>query len=278
MYSHSRLIDHILNRERFGHFGEQKLPLTGEDFFYVAVDMVTELLMIDLRRNGGIWCKALLPLLLRMRSSDDALLSDPLRMRSSKKFLVWRSCQIYYTIVKCTRLLSIRLRMRSSRGFLVLRTCQIYHTIVKCTRLLLTLLHSNLIIPRYLRWCAVVWFIVQWPLNLRRSFRIKTGWHPLYAFRHVSQNVNNASSRLRPLDESSESGPTGRGGGIIDRGGGPIGSTKNSPSSTTEEFNHTGIQCRGGQINLVFLFQLSFVSLSLQIMPHFVTKTVRETF
>ena len=33
MYTLSRLIDHILNRERFGHFGEQKLPLTGEDFF-----------------------------------------------------------------------------------------------------------------------------------------------------------------------------------------------------------------------------------------------------
>ena len=31
-YTHSRLIDHILNRERVGHIGEQKLSLTGEDF------------------------------------------------------------------------------------------------------------------------------------------------------------------------------------------------------------------------------------------------------
>ena len=50
------------------------------------------------------------------------------------------------------------------------------------------------------------------------------------------------------------------------------------------EFNHTGIKCRGGQnhrqqiVAGEIFFQLSFVFLSLQIMPHFVTKFVYETF
>ena len=49
------LIDHILNRKRFGHFGEQKLPLACEDFFRrFATDMMNGLLMIGLRRNGRI--------------------------------------------------------------------------------------------------------------------------------------------------------------------------------------------------------------------------------
>ena len=42
------------------------------------------------------------------------------------------------------------------------------------------------------------------------------------------------------------------------------------------EFNHTGIKCL--MWRCYFFFQLSFVFLSSQIMPHFVTKFVRETF
>ena len=54
MYTHSRLIDHISICERFGHFGERKLLLTGEDVLDVAIDIITELLMIGLRRNDCI--------------------------------------------------------------------------------------------------------------------------------------------------------------------------------------------------------------------------------
>ena len=50
------------------------------------------------------------------------------------------------------------------------------------------------------------------------------------------------------------------------------------------EINHTGIKCRGGQnhrqqiVAGEIFVQLSFVFLSSQIMPHFVTKFVYETF
>ena len=46
------------------------------------------------------------------------------------------------------------------------------------------------------------------------------------------------------------------------------------------EFNHTGIKCRGGQNHRqqIVAGELSFVFLSSQIMPHFVTKFVYETF
>ena len=115
--------------------------------------------------EGTYWCCAV--------SRSTTVLPVLFRMRSRKRFLVCRGFHIYHTYVRCTALLSILLRMRGTREFLVLRSCQIYHAIVKCTRLLLTLLHSNLIIPQYLRWCAVIWSIAQGPLNLRRSFRIK---------------------------------------------------------------------------------------------------------
>ena len=46
------------------------------------------------------------------------------------------------------------------------------------------------------------------------------------------------------------------------------------------EFNHTEIKCRGGQNHRqhIVAAELSLVFLSLQIMPHFVTKFVYETF
>ena len=69
-----------------------------------------------------------------MRSIDDSLLSDLLRMRGTRKLLVLRSWQIYHTIVKFTIVLSVLLRMRIRKKFLVWRSlphfCQIYCTVI----------------------------------------------------------------------------------------------------------------------------------------------------
>ena len=97
-------------------------------------NLITELLMISLRRNGRIWCKALYP----------------------------EYCQIYYYwwqfYYACT--------IAHVRNFLVSHTFQIDHTIVKYT-LLSILLHSSLIIPRYSKWCTVVRSIVHAHKDLR---------------------------------------------------------------------------------------------------------------
>ena len=147
----------------------------GSPLIYIFV-----LLMIGQRRNDCICSKALLPLLFRT-------LSDLLC--GSRKLLVWRSCHIYHTIVRCTTLLSILLRssliflrylrrgavarsttlllvlvhMSSTKNFFVSCCCHIYRTIVRCTTLWPVW---------YLRWCAVVRSIVQEPLNLRQSLRV----------------------------------------------------------------------------------------------------------
>ena len=85
-------------------------------FFDVAIDMLTELLMIGLRRNGCIWCEALLPLLPRMRSSACVavvnywygavsrlitLLSNCRQFYCARALVVWRSCHIYHTVLHC---------------------------------------------------------------------------------------------------------------------------------------------------------------------------------
>ena len=99
-------------------------------FSDVAIDMVTELLMIGLRRNGCILRKELLPLLLRMRSSDDALLSDLFRMRGRGQLLVFRSCQICHSVTsfiahaQSWEIFSVA-RLQYSPHF-----CQIYCTVV----------------------------------------------------------------------------------------------------------------------------------------------------
>ena len=82
---YSRLIDHVLNRERFGHFGEQKLPVTGEHFFR-RCDRHGYRITYDRPAKERLYLmQALLPLLLRMRSSEYALLSDLVRMRGNNK-------------------------------------------------------------------------------------------------------------------------------------------------------------------------------------------------
>ena len=88
----TRLSTHVyslaLHRSHFESREVRFCQLLVSNFFDVAIDMVTELLMIRQRGNGCIECKAMLLLLLRMRSSDDAPSSDLLRMRDSSKLLV----------------------------------------------------------------------------------------------------------------------------------------------------------------------------------------------
>ena len=163
MYTHSRLIDQILNRERFGHFGEQKLPPMDEHFFRrcdrhcyrITYDRPAKGRVFDAKRCCHFYCACTVAMMRCCQiycaravaqkywccalERSTTVLPVLLRMRSRKTFLVCRGCHIYHAFVRCTALLSILLRMRSSREFLVLRSCQIHHTIVICTRLVAAL-------------------------------------------------------------------------------------------------------------------------------------------
>ena len=131
------------------------------------------------------------------------LLSDLLCMRGCREFLVWHFVRFTLLLSNLLYCCQFYCACAVVGNFWYVTVLRLTTLLSNFTRLLSILFQSSLIILRYLRRCAVVGSIAQGPLNLRRSFRTITGWHPRYAFRYVSRDVNKASLRLGPQDESS---------------------------------------------------------------------------